>query len=84
MVLARKQHIHSRSSVSDLLEVSADFSKPSEKQQEQQHGLHKALKVEIAVCIGYAELGGGTWRAVLQVDACEAGYQQMSGNRDMG
>lgn len=34
-VLARKQHFHSRSYVSDLLEGSADFSKASEKQQEQ-------------------------------------------------
>ena len=81
-MLARKEHVHSRSYVSDLLEASADFSKPSEKRQEQQHGLHKALKVEKAACIGCAEAGGGRQRAVLQVDACGAGYQQISSSRD--
>lgn len=77
----RKQHMHSRSSVSDLLEQSADFSKPSEKQQEQQHGLHKALKVEKAASSCCAEPGEGMQRAILQVDACEARYKQMSSSR---
>lgn len=82
MVLTRKQHMRSRSSVSDLLEESADFSKLSEKQQEQQHGLHKALKVQKAAYVCYAEPGGDMHRAILQVDACEAGYRQMSSSRD--